>query len=73
MDFAVSADHIVKIKEIEKTDKNLNLAREQKTLLNMRVAVISIVLSTLQKVLNQLGKKDWLEIRRIETIQPTAL
>ena len=30
MDFAVSANHKVKLKEIKKRDKYVNLAREQK-------------------------------------------
>ena len=32
MDFAVSADHRVKLKESEETDKYLDLARELKTM-----------------------------------------
>ena len=32
MDFAVHADHEVKIKEIEKNDKYLDLGRELKTM-----------------------------------------
>ena len=40
MDFAFLVDHKVKIKEIDKIDKYLDLAREQKLkLLNMRVSV----------------------------------
>ena len=37
VDFAVSADHRVKIKENRKRDKYLDLARELKKLWNMRI------------------------------------
>ena len=43
VDFAVPADHRLKLKEREKKNKYLNLAREQKKLLNMKVKVIPIV------------------------------
>ena len=39
VDFAVPADHKVKLKEREKKDENLELAREQKKLQNMKVTV----------------------------------
>ena len=45
--FAVPANHRVKIKENEKRDKYLDLARELKKLWHMRVTVIPIVISTL--------------------------
>ena len=41
MDFA---DHRVKLKESEKKDKNLNLARELKKNVNMKVTMIPIVI-----------------------------
>ena len=40
MDFAVPTDYRVKIKESEKGDRYLNIARELKKLLNMKVTVI---------------------------------
>ena len=43
MDFAVSADHRVKLKESEKKDKYLDLARELKKLWNMKVTIIPII------------------------------
>ena len=75
MDFAVPADHRVKLKENEKMDKYLDLARELKKLWNMRVKVIPIVVGTLETVPISLKKRlEDLEIRgRIETIQTTAL
>ena len=44
VDFAVSADHWIKLKEYEKKDKYLNLARELKKLWNMKVTIILIVI-----------------------------
>ena len=41
--FAVLADHKIKLKEYEKRDKYLDLARELKNLWNMKVTIISIV------------------------------
>ena len=42
VDFAVSADHKIKLKQCEKEDKYLDLARELKKLLNMQVTIIAI-------------------------------
>ena len=48
MDFAVPAHHRVKLKESEKRDKYLDLARElKKKLCYIKVTVIPIVLSAL--------------------------
>ena len=75
MDFAVPADHRVKLKENEKMDKYLDLARELKMLWNMRVKVIPIVVGALGTVPINLEKRlEDLEITGgIETIQTTAL
>ena len=43
VDFAVLADHRIKLKECEKRDKYLDLARELKNLWNMKVTIIPIV------------------------------
>ena len=43
MDFAVPVDHRVKLKESEKKDRYLTLARELKKLWNMKVTFIPIV------------------------------
>ena len=43
-DFAVPADHRIKLKECEKKDKYLDLARELKKLWNMQVTIIPIVI-----------------------------
>ena len=44
VDFAVPADHRIKLKESEKRDKYLDLARELKNLWNMKVTIIPIVI-----------------------------
>ena len=64
MDFAVSADYRVKLKESEKKDKYLDLARELKKLWNIEVAFIPIVIGALGTVTKELikGLED-LEIR----------
>ena len=71
MDFAVLADHWVKLKENEKKDKYLDLARGLKNLWNMKVMVIPIVIRALGTVIKNLvkGPED-LEIRgQVEIIQ----
>ena len=47
VDFAVPADHRIKLKEYEKKDKYLDLARELKKLWNMKVTIILIVIGAL--------------------------
>ena len=44
VDFAVSADHRIKLKECEKRDKYLDLARELKKLRDMKVTIVPIVI-----------------------------
>ena len=74
MDFAVPADHRVKIQENEK-EKYLDLAREAKKLSNMKVMVIPIVISALGMISEGSVKElEELEIGgRTETIQTTTL
>ena len=48
--FAVSADHRVKMKENEKRDKYLDLAWELKKLWNMKVMMIPIIIGVLGMV-----------------------
>ena len=45
VDFAVPADHRIKLKECEKKDKYLDPARELKKLWNMKVTIVPIVIS----------------------------
>ena len=56
MDFAVSANHRVKLKESEKKDKLLDLARELKKVWNMKVAVIPVAIGALGTVTKGLIK-----------------
>ena len=74
MDIIVPADHRVKIKENEKIDKYLDLARELNILWNMRVRVIAIVDGVLGTVLKVFESgMEQLEIGgRIKTIRITA-
>ena len=44
VDFAVPADHRIKLKECEKRVKYLDLARELKKLWNIQVTIIPIVI-----------------------------
>ena len=44
IDFAVLADHRIKLKEREKKDKYLHFARELKKMWNMQVTIIPIVI-----------------------------
>ena len=74
-DFVVPVVHKVILKESEKKDKYLDLARELKKLWNMKVTFIPIVINALDTVteilLNGLAE---LEIRgRVETIQTLVL
>ena len=72
MDFAVPADHRIKLKESEKKDKYLNLAWELKKLLYMKVTVILIVIGTVTKGLLK-GLEDLEVGGRVDTIQITTL
>ena len=75
MDFAVPADHRVKLKENETKDKYLYLARELKKLWNMKATFIPIAVGALGSVTKGLIKGlEELEISGgVETIQTTTL
>ena len=75
VDFAVLADHRIKLKECEKKDKYLDFARELKILWNMKVTIVPIVIGALGTVTKGLlkGLEDWDLGGRVETIQTTAL
>ena len=73
--FAVLADHRIDLRECEKKDKYLDLARELKKLWNMKVTIMPIVIGALGTITKGLlkGLED-LEIGgRTETIQTAAL
>ena len=57
VDFAVQADHRIKLKECEKKDKYLDLARELKKLWNMQVTIIPIVIGAFGTVTKGLLKR----------------
>ena len=56
VDFAVPADHRIKLKEYEKKDKYLDLARELKKLRNKRVTIVPIVIGAFDTVTKGLLK-----------------
>ena len=68
-------DHRINLKESEKKDMYLDLARELKKLWNMKVTIVPIVIGTLRTITKGLLKcQEDLEIGiRTETIQTTAL
>ena len=47
VDFAVPVDHRINLKESEKKDKYLDLARELKKLWNIKVTIVPIVIGAL--------------------------
>ena len=57
MHFAVPVDHRMKIKENEKRDKYLDLAREFRKLWTMMVTVILIVTDTLRMGTEKVGNR----------------
>ena len=75
VDFAVPADHRIKLKGCEKKDNYLDLARELKHLLNMQVTIIPIVIGVFGTVTKGLlkGLEDLEVGGRGETIQTTTL
>ena len=75
VDFAVPADHRIKLKVCEKKDKYLDLARELKKLWNMEETIIPIVISAFGTVTKGLlkGLEDLEVWGQLETIQTTTL
>ena len=71
----VPADHRIKLKECEKKDKYIDLARELKKLWNMQVTIIPIVIGAFGTVTKglQMGLEDLEVGGRVETIQTTTL
>ena len=75
VDFAVPAEHRIKLKECEKRDKYLDLARELKKLWNMQVTIIPIVIGAFGTATKGLlkGLEDLEVGGRVETTPTTAL
>ena len=74
VDLAVPADHRISLKESEKKDKCLDLARELKKMWNMKVTIIPIVIGAFGMVTKGLlkGLEDLEVGDRVETIQTIA-
>ena len=74
-DFAVPVDNRIKLKECEKKDKYVDLARELKKLWNMKVSIVPIVIGAFGSVTEGLlkGQEDLEVGGRVKTIQTTAL
>ena len=68
-------DHRINLKESEKKDKYLDLARELKKLWSMKVTIIPIVIGAFGTATKGLlkGLEDLDVGSRVETIQTTAL
>ena len=64
MDFSVQADHRIKLKENEKKDKYLNIAREFKKLRDMKLTIVPLAIGDFGAVTKELikGLEDF-EIR----------
>ena len=75
VDFALPADHRVKLKESEKKDKYVDLERELKKLWNVKVTIIPLVFCAIGTFPEGLikGLKDLEITGRVDTIQTTAL
>ena len=70
VDFAVPADHRVKLKEFKKRDKYVDLGRELKKLWNMKLTIIPFVIGALGTVTKGLvqGLEYWEITGRVETV-----
>ena len=75
VDFAVAADHRIKLKKCEKNYKYLDLARELKKFGNKKVSIVPIVIGAFGTVTQGLlkGLEDLEVDVPVETIQTTAL
>ena len=76
VDFAVPADHRINLKECEKNDKYLDLARElKKAVEQMKVTNVPIGIGALGTITKGLlkGLEDLEVGGRVKTIQMTAL
>ena len=74
VNFAVLADHRIKLKECEKKDKYLDFARKLKKLWNMQMTIILIVIGVFGTVTKGLlkGLEDLEVGGQVETIQTTT-
>ena len=74
VDFAIPEDHRINLKESEKKDKYLDLARELKKLWNMKVTIVPIVIGALGTITKRLlkGLEDLEFGGQVETIQTAS-
>ncbi len=75
VDFAVPADHRIKLKKCEKKEKYLDLIRKLKKLRNMKATIVPILIDAFGTITKGLlkGLGDMEVGGRVETIQMTAL
>ena len=75
IDSSFPVNHRINLKECEKKDKYLDLARELKKLWNMKVTIVPIVIGAFGTITKGLlkGLEDLEVGGRVETIQMTAL
>ena len=75
VDFAIPADRWINLKECEKKEKYLDLARELKKLWDMKVTIVPIVIGAFGTITKGLlkGLEDLQVGGRVETIQMIAL
>ena len=75
VDFSVSADNRIKLKECKQKNKHHDLVRELKKLWNMQVTIILLVIGTFGTVTKGLlkGLEDLEVGGRVEAIKTTAL
>ena len=75
VNFAVPAEHRKNLKECEKKDKYLDLARELKKLWNMKVTSVPIMIGAFGTITKGLlkGLEDLEVVRQVGTIQTTVL
>ena len=75
VDYTVPADHRINLKECEKKEKYLDLARELKKLWNMKVTIVPIVIGAFGTVTKGLlkGLEDLEVGGRVETIKTIVL
>ena len=73
VDFAVTPDHTIKLRECEKKDKYLDLARELKKLWNAKVTIVPIVIGAFGTITKGLlkGLEDLKVGGRVENCENT--
>ena len=75
VNFAIPDNHRIKLNEIEKKHKYLDLTKELKKLWNMELTILHLVMVVFGTVTKELleGMEDFQVRGRVETIQITSL